>query len=101
MAKQIVAGALLAGKLATKKALKLLKDHGHKAKVKGDKIKAVFDTSKTSKKTGKIIFQERVETLPKEPTLKRVRDFLGYKKGGRVGLKSGGLAKRGKGCEIK
>ena len=39
MATAIVKGALLAGKLGTKKALKLLKDHGHKAKGsrKGDK----------------------------------------------------------------
>ena len=32
----------------------------------------------------------------------KVRNKMGFmKKGGRVGLKSGGLAKRGKGCEIK
>ena len=94
MAAPIVAGAVLAGKLATKKALKLLRDHGHKAKVKGDKIKAVYDTSKTSKKTGKIITQKKVETLPKEPTLKKVRDFLGYQKGGLVSGKPK-LAKKG------
>ena len=38
--------------------------------------------------------------LSKLPT--KVRNKMGFmKKGGRVGLKSGGLAKRGKGCEIK
>ena len=94
MALPVVAGLTLAGKLATKKALKLLRDHGHKAKVKGDKIKAVYDTSKTSKKTGKIITQKKVETLPKEPTLKKVRDFLGYQKGGLVSGKPK-LAKKG------
>ena len=42
MAAPVVAGTILAGRLATKKALKLLRDHGHKAKVKGDKIKAAY-----------------------------------------------------------
>ena len=38
--------------------------------------------------------------LSKLPT--KVRNKMGFmKKGGRVGLKSGGLAKRGRGCEIK
>ena len=38
--------------------------------------------------------------LKKLPT--KVRNKMGFmKKGGRVGLKSGGLAKRGRGCEIK
>jgi hypothetical protein len=32
---------------------------------------------------------------------KRTGESKGLKKGGRVGLKSGGLAIRGKGCEIK
>ena len=38
--------------------------------------------------------------LKKLPT--KIRNKMGFmNKGGRVGLKSGGLAKRGKGCEIK
>jgi len=38
--------------------------------------------------------------LKKLPT--KVRNKMGYMKtGGRVGLKSGGLAKRGRGCEIR
>jgi len=38
--------------------------------------------------------------LSKLPT--KIRNKMGFmNKGGRVGLKSGGLAKRGKGCEIK
>ena len=38
--------------------------------------------------------------LSKLPT--KVRNKMGFmKKGGRVGLKSGGLAIRGRGCEIK
>ena len=38
--------------------------------------------------------------LSKLPT--KVRNKMGFmKKGGRVGLKSGGIAKRGRGCEIK
>ena len=95
MAAPIVAGMTLAAKLATKKALKLLKDHGHKAKVKGNKIKAEYQQGSEGK------FETKIKTLSKEPTLKAVRDFLGYKKGGRVGFKSGGLAIRGRGCEIK
>jgi hypothetical protein len=93
MATAIVKGALLAGKLGTKKALKLLKDHGHKAKVsrKGDKIKVAYEEGRKGK------FKTKVETLPKEPTLKRVRDFLGYKHGGRVV----GIAKRGFGRALK
>ena len=43
---------------------------------------------------------------PNNPGLKKlptqVRNKMGYMKtGGRVGLKSGGMAKRGKGCEIR
>ena len=38
--------------------------------------------------------------LKKLPT--QVRNKMGYMKtGGRVGLKSGGAAKRGRGCEIR
>jgi hypothetical protein len=38
--------------------------------------------------------------LAKLPT--KVRNKMGYmKKGGRVKMKSGGIAKRGRGCEIK
>ena len=38
--------------------------------------------------------------LKKLPT--QVRNKMGYMKtGGRVGLKSGGIARRGRGCEIK
>ena len=88
MAAPVVAGMTLAAKLATKKALKLLRDHGHKAKVKGDKIKATY--SEGSKGT----FKTKVKTLPKEPTLKKVRDFLGYQKGGLVSGKPK-LAKKG------
>jgi len=33
---------------------------------------------------------------------KKIRNKMGFhKSGGRVGLKSGGMAKRGKGCEIR
>ena len=65
---------------------------------------------KTTKKTygikmksgGKVLKPVPAEKkgLSKLPT--KVRNKMGFmKKGGRVGLKSGGLAKRGKGCEIK
>ena len=39
-------------------------------------------------------FKTKIKTLPKEPTLKKVRDFLGYKKGGLIKGKHK-LAKRG------
>ena len=84
----IVAGAVVAGKLATKKAIKLFKDHGVKAKLKDGKIKAadVGVKQATGKNTKPI--KERTVTKIKEfsknPTLKSVKDFLGYKKGGLV-----------------
>ena len=70
MAAPVVAGALLAGKLATKKALKLLRDHGHKAQVKGDKMKAAYSEGSKGK------LKTKINTLPKEPPIKKVRDLL-------------------------
>ena len=64
--------------ISSKKAISILKQHGHKSKVKGDKIKAVYQEGKGG------VFKTKVETLPKNPTLARVKDFLGYKKGGKV-----------------
>ena len=77
-----------AGKLTTKKTLKILRDHGHKSKVKGDKIKTAYSEGSGGK------LKTKIKTLPKEPTLKIVKDFLGYKKGGLLKGKPK-LAKRG------
>ena len=49
-----------AGKLTTKKTLKILRDHGHKSKVKGDKIKTAYSEGSGGK------FKTKIKTLPKE-----------------------------------
>ena len=65
-------------KISSKRAISILNQHGHKAKVKGDKIKAAYHQG------GGGVFKTKVDTLPKNPTLARVKDWLGYKKGGKV-----------------
>ena len=51
-------------------------------------------------KTLKAIPKAKKKSLGKLPT--KVRNKMGYMNtGGRVGLKSGGAAKRGRGCEIR
>ena len=48
----------------------------------------------------KSVDKEKNPGLAKLPT--KVRNKMGYmKKGGRVKMKSGGMAKRGRGCEIR
>ena len=64
--------------LSSKKALNILRAHGHKSKVKGDKIKTAYQEGKGGK------FKTKIETLPKEPSLARVKNFLGYKSGGLI-----------------
>ena len=73
-------------KISSKRAISILKQHGHKAKVKGDKIKAAYQQG------GGGVFKTKVDTLPKNPTLGRVKDWLGYKEGGIISLKKGGKA---------
>ena len=65
-------------KISSKRALSILREHGHISKVKGNKIKAAYQQGKGG------VFKTKVETLPKEPTLQQVKNFLGYKKGGKV-----------------
>jgi len=66
-------------KLSSKRVISILKQHGHKSKVKGNKIKAAYTMG-----DAKGNFKTKVDTLPKNPTLARVKDWLGYKKGGKV-----------------
>jgi len=73
-------------KISSKRAISILKQHGHKSKVKGDKIKVAYHQG------GGGTFKTKVETLPKNPTLARVKDFLGYKEGGIISFKKGGKA---------
>jgi len=67
-------------KISSKRTIAILKDHGHKAKVsrKGDKIKVAYSQGAQGK------FKTKVDTLPKNPTLGKVKDWLGYKEGGKV-----------------
>ena len=90
--------ALKAGKIATKKAIKILKDHGVKAKLKDGKIKAAdVGVKQATGKNPKPIKERtftKIKEFPKNPTLKSVKDFLGYRKGGLVSGKPK-LAKKG------
>ena len=94
----LVGAAVVAGKLATKKAIKILKDHGVKAKLKDGKIKAAdVGVKKATGKNPKPIKERtftKIKEFSKNPTLKSVKDFLGYQKGGLVSGKPK-LAKKG------
>jgi hypothetical protein len=94
----LVGAAVVAGKLATKKAIKILKDHGVKAKLKDGKIKAAdVGVKKATGKNPKPIKERtftKIKEFSKNPTLKSVKDFLGYKKGGLVSGKPK-IAKKG------
>ena len=98
MAAPLVAAGIAVGKIATKKALKLLRDHGVKAKLKNGKIKAADVGVKQATGKNPKPIKERTFTKIKEfsenPTLKSVKDFLGYRKGGLVSGKPK-LAKKG------
>ena len=93
-----VGAAVGAGKLATKKAIKILKDHGVKAKLKDGKIKAAdVGVKKATGKNPKPIKERtftKIKEFSKNPTLKSVKDFLGYRKGGLVSGKPK-IAKKG------
>ena len=86
-------------KLATNTALKMLKDHGHKAKVVGDKIKASYKEVKSGIEPIKERTFTKIQELEASPTVKSVKDFLGYKKGGLV-CKGNGKAIRTKKTKI-
>ena len=94
-----ISTALEVGKIATKKALKILKDHGVKAKLKNGKIKAADVGVKQATVKNPKPIKERTFTKIKEfsenPTLKSVKDFLGYKKGGLVISGKPKIAKKG------
>ena len=74
---------------------------------KKDLAKKNLNKPATKPKKGGIVGPKPDSTPSKEKfrdmirNYKRTGESKGLKKGGRVGLKSGGLAKRGKGCEIK
>ena len=72
-----------------------------KRNLKDEKKRIVRELNK--KKDGgslKPVDKEKNPGLAKLPT--KVRNKMGYmKKGGRVKMKSGGMAKRGRGCEIR
>ena len=98
MALPVVAGLTLAGKLATKKALKLLRDHGVKADFKKGKIRATDVGVKQATGKNPKPIKERTYTKIKKfsanPKRKDIKDFLGYQKGGLVSGKPK-LAKKG------
>ena len=86
-------------KLATDTALKMLKEHGSKAKVVGDKIKATYQEVKSGIEPIKERTFTKIKELEASPTVKTVKDFLGYKKGGFV-CRGNGKAMRTKKTKI-
>ena len=94
----IARGALAAGKIATKKAIKLLKDHGVKADFKKGKIRAADVGVKQATGKNPKPIKERTYTKIKKfsanPKRKDIKDFLGYQSGGLIKGKPK-LAKKG------
>ena len=80
----IARGALAVGRLATKKAIKLLKDNGVKADFKKGKIRAADVGVKSGKKPIKERTYTKIKKFSANPKRKDVKDFLGYESGGLI-----------------